>query len=72
MDWDQRKIEMTQLTGDLITRYYFSQSRPFVTGESSLSGLAIEFPKTNRHHSGIYNCFADNGWGSPASAKVGG
>ena len=23
-------------------------------------------------HSGIYTCFADNGWGSPASAKVGG
>lgn len=36
-----------------------------------MTGESIIFPETTRHHSGIYNCYADNGWGSPASEKVG-
>ena len=35
-----------------------------------MTGESLIFPETTRHHSGIYNCYADNGWGSPASAKV--
>ena len=36
-----------------------------------MTGESIIFPVTSRQHSGIYNCFADNGWGSPSSAQVG-
>eukprot|EP00092_Neocalanus_flemingeri_P012338 GFUD01013302.1.p1 GENE.GFUD01013302.1~~GFUD01013302.1.p1 ORF type:complete len:508 (+),score=79.40 GFUD01013302.1:150-1673(+) len=46
------------------------QERPMPSGEESLKGLSITFPKTSRHHSGIYSCSADNGWGSPATATI--
>jgi len=46
------------------------QERPMPSGEESIKGLAVSFPKTNRHHSGIYSCSADNGWGKPASATI--
>ena len=41
------------------------------TGEDFISGLSIEFPTTNRHHSGKYTCSADNGGTKVATAKVG-
>ena len=30
----------------------------------------LTFPKTSRHHSGVYTCSADNGWGSAAQARI--
>jgi len=46
------------------------KERPMPSGENTLSGLSITFPKTSRHHSGIYTCYADNGWRSPATATI--
>eukprot|EP00092_Neocalanus_flemingeri_P008763 GFUD01009436.1.p1 GENE.GFUD01009436.1~~GFUD01009436.1.p1 ORF type:complete len:618 (+),score=134.10 GFUD01009436.1:101-1954(+) len=46
------------------------QERPMPTGEDFISGLSIYFPTTNRHHSGIYSCSADNGWGEAAAAEI--
>jgi len=46
------------------------QDRPMPTGEDSISGLSIYYPATNRHHSGIYLCSADNGWGEAAVAEI--
>eukprot|EP00090_Calanus_glacialis_P024545 TRINITY_DN3816_c0_g1_i1.p1 TRINITY_DN3816_c0_g1~~TRINITY_DN3816_c0_g1_i1.p1 ORF type:complete len:511 (-),score=71.37 TRINITY_DN3816_c0_g1_i1:374-1906(-) len=46
------------------------QERPMPSGEQSITGLSVMYPKTNRHHSGIYSCSADNGWGSPATATI--
>ena len=30
----------------------------------------LTFPKTSRHHSGVYTCSADNGWGEAAQARI--
>jgi len=46
------------------------QERPMPSGEESVKGLSLSYPKTSRHHSGIYHCSADNGWGSPATATI--
>jgi len=46
------------------------QDRPMPTGEDFISGLSIEFPATNRHHSGKYTCSADNGGSKVATAKI--
>jgi len=46
------------------------QERPMPSGEQSITGLSISYPKTTRHHSGIYHCSADNGWGTPATATI--
>ena len=45
--------------------------RPLPGGEESLSGSSITFPRASRHHTGLYTCSADNGWGEPATAQVG-
>jgi hypothetical protein len=46
------------------------QSRPLPGGEEELTAEALTFPATTRHHSGLYTCAADNGWGAPAEAVV--
>jgi len=46
------------------------QERPMPTGEDSISGLSIYYPTTNRHHSGIYTCSADNGGSEVATAEI--
>jgi len=46
------------------------KERSLPSGEMSLKGNSISFPKTNRHHSGIYICSADNGWGEPTTSKL--
>jgi len=46
------------------------QSRPFVGGQETMNGYSLTFPHTTRHHSGIYTCSGDNGWGTPAEAQV--
>jgi len=44
--------------------------RPLPGGEESLSGSSITFPRASRHHTGLYTCSADNGWGEPAIAQI--
>jgi len=39
-------------------------------GESEVKADQLTFPKTSRHHSGVYTCSADNGWGSAAQARI--
>jgi len=47
------------------------KERPIPHGEMSMSVLSLSFPKTTRHDSGTYSCYADNGWrSSPASATI--
>ena len=40
------------------------------SGEEEIRGLSITFTSTSRHHSGIYTCSADNGFGRPANATI--
>jgi hypothetical protein len=40
------------------------------SGEEEIRGLSITFTKTSRHHSGIYTCSADNGFGRPTNATI--
>jgi len=44
--------------------------RPMPGGESEVKAEELTFPKTSRHHSGVYTCSADNGWGSAAQARI--
>lgn len=46
------------------------KERPMPTGEDFISGLSIYYPTTNRHHSGIYTCTADNGGDEDATAEI--
>ena len=46
------------------------RERPLPGGEDELSAESLTFPITSRHHSGVYTCSADNGWGSPAEATL--
>lgn len=39
--------------------------RKFVDGKKEMAGSKIMFFKATRHHSGIYNCSADNGFSRP-------
>ena len=40
------------------------------SGEEEIRGLSITFTKTTRHHSGVYTCSADNGFGRPTNATI--
>ena len=42
--------------------YICLQARHFADGEKEMTGSRITFAKATRHHSGIYNCSADNGY----------
>lgn len=44
--------------------------RPMPGGESEMKAQELTFPKTSRHHSGVYTCSADNGWGEAAQARI--
>ena len=46
------------------------QERKMPSGEEEIRGLSITFTKTSRHHSGIYTCSADNGFGRPTNATI--
>ena len=37
-------------------------------GEESIRGLSITYTAVTRHHSGVYICDADNGFGDTTSA----
>ena len=39
-------------------------------GSESMVGKSLTFTKVTRHHSGIYLCSADNGFGEPGTAQV--
>ena len=38
------------------------------SGEESIRGLSITYTAVTRHHSGVYICDADNGFGDTTSA----
>ena len=40
------------------------------TGEHSVAARSIVYPVSNRHHSGVYTCSADNGFGEPVNGTV--
>ena len=46
------------------------QERKMPSGEEEIRGLSITFSQTTRHHSGIYTCSADNGFGFSANATI--
>ena len=46
------------------------RERPMPDGEEELTAASLTFPTTTRHHTGVYTCSADNGWGRPATATI--
>ena len=40
------------------------------SGEDEVRGLSITFTPTSRTDSGIYTCYADNGFGRPSNATI--
>lgn len=41
------------------------------SGEDSIRGLSITFRSVSRHHSGVYYCQADNGFGpEPVTEQI--
>jgi len=50
--------------------YWKRKDKPLPSGKAFLPGSSISFPKTSRHHAGLYTCYADNGWREPAQASI--
>jgi len=50
--------------------FWRRKDKPLPSGKSSMPGTSITFPKTSRHHAGLYTCFADNKWREPATATI--
>ena len=51
----------------------FLNEYPFLqmpSGEESIRGLSITYTAVTRHHSGVYICDADNGFGDISSATL--
>merc|ERR1719402_2004024 len=46
------------------------KERPMPTGEHSVAARSIVYPVSNRHHSGVYTCSADNGFGEPVNGTI--
>jgi len=46
------------------------KERKMPTGEESIRGLSLTYKAVTRHHSGIYICEADNGFGEPTVANL--
>ena len=46
------------------------KERKMPTGEESIRGLSLTYKSVTRHHSGIYICEADNGFGEPSVANL--
>ncbi len=40
------------------------------SGEESIRGLSLTYTAVTRHHSGVYICDADNGFGDISSATL--
>jgi len=50
--------------------FWRRKDKPLPSGKSSMPGTSISFPKTSRHHAGLYTCYADNNWREPATATI--
>jgi len=46
------------------------KERKMPTGEDSMRGLSLTYKAVTRHHSGIYICSADNGFGEPTETEL--
>jgi len=46
------------------------KERKMPTGEESIRGISLAYKAVTRHHSGIYICQADNGFGEPSQANL--
>lgn len=46
------------------------RERKMPSGEQSIRGLSLTYTAVTRHHSGIYICSADNGFGQPSVANL--
>jgi len=46
------------------------KERKMPSGEDEVRGLSITFTPTSRTDSGIYTCYADNGFGRPSNATI--
>ena len=46
------------------------KERKMPTGEDSIEGLSLTYTAVTRHHSGIYICSADNGFGQASVANL--
>ena len=46
------------------------RERKMPSGEESIRGLSITYTAVTRHHSGVYICDADNGFGDISSATL--
>ena len=46
------------------------KERKMPTGEETIRGLSLTYKAVTRHHSGIYICEADNGFGVPTTANL--
>ena len=46
------------------------KERKMPTGEDNIRGLSLTYQAVTRHHSGIYICSADNGFGQPSLANL--
>ena len=46
------------------------KERKMPTGEESIRGLSLTYTSVTRHHSGIYICQADNGFGETSEANL--
>jgi len=68
--------------GDTVTMSCYGEGRPKPTvkwhrlgkklpdGREEIKGETITFVDVNRHHSGRYECIADNGYGKPAKQVI--
>lgn len=46
------------------------KERKMPTGEDAMRGLSLTYKSVTRHHSGIYICSADNGFGQPTETEM--
>jgi len=70
------------LKGDSVTMSCYGEGRPKPTikwqrlgkrlpdGKTEIEGETLSFVNVNRHHSGRYQCTADNGYGKPATQEI--
>lgn len=46
------------------------RERKMPSGEETIRGLSITYTSVTRHHSGVYVCQADNGFGEPSTTTL--
>ena len=50
--------------------FFFFQNKKLPDGQEEIEGTELSFKNVDRHHSGLYICKADNGYGKPATQKI--